>query len=280
MITHDRPAPDAGATRPLALVTGSAKRLGRHIIEAFAAAGYDCVVHANRSMDEAVGVKSMLERSGVCAQVVQLEIDEPAAASDALISQVVSQFGRLPNASVLCAASYDDDDAYEPDALLLHRQLNLNFLFQVQYCANLADRVRQDRQNRRAHSQGSTIAAADHSVTLLTDYKVFRVNADFFSYSVAKHAVHGVLPYLAVTFARDVRINAMAPGPILAAHGMEQSRLESLVSKQSVSGRHPIPQDLARTAVYLAQTTSLIGQHICVDAGARFPLVQEVCFED
>ena len=40
-------------TAPIALVTGAAKRLGRHIALALAHEGWDIVVHYGRAQDEA-----------------------------------------------------------------------------------------------------------------------------------------------------------------------------------------------------------------------------------
>jgi NAD(P)-dependent dehydrogenase (short-subunit alcohol dehydrogenase family) len=254
---------------PLALVTGGARRLGREVVQAFARQGYDCLIHAHRSADEAESLASELRAGGVSAQVLPLQIDDPIQSAVALLDGALGLFGRLPDASVLCAASYDHDDALAPDAHLLQQQLDLNFLFPVHYCTALAARITAPVQTPQ-----------DYSVTLFTDYKVQRVNPDFFSYSLSKHALDGVLPYLAVAFARRLRVNAIAPGPVLAAHGMTQHDLNLKIDRESASGRHPTPEDIARTALYLATTPSLIGQHICVDAGARFDArTREVVFD-
>ena len=251
-----RPTP-APTAAPLALVTGSAKRLGRQVIEAFAQAGYDCLIHANQSREDAMALREQLQGYGVKAEVVLHAIADPQEAAHTLVQAAQDLFGRLPDASVLCAASYDFDTPLAPDPVLMQKQLALNFLFPVQYCAVLA--------------QAANLAGeADRSVTVFTDYKVERVNRDFFSYSISKHALNGSLPYLTVAYARLLRINAIAPGPVLAAHGMTQDALNTLVAQESISGRHPNPQDIARTALFLATTTSMVGQHICVDAGARF----------
>jgi NAD(P)-dependent dehydrogenase (short-subunit alcohol dehydrogenase family) len=255
------------------LVTGGAKRLGRQVLEAFARAGYDCLVHARRSSAEAEQLADALQACGARAQVLLHDIADPAASAATLLDGALRLFGRLPDASVLSAASYNLDDALAPDAAMLQRQLALNFLFPVQYCAALAARIQSGHASR---GQGGV----DHSATLFTDYKVQRVNRDFFSYSLSKHALDGSLPYLAVAYGPWLRVNAIAPGPVLAAHGMTQAALDQRVAAESATGRHPTPEDIARTALYLAQTPSLIGQHICVDAGARFDArTREVCLE-
>lgn len=245
-------------TQKLALVTGSAKRLGKAVIESFAKAGYDCLVHANTSVDEARSLCQQLEACGVRAKMALVPIEDPHQAAEALLNSSIEIFGKLPDASVLCAASYDNDFPSEVDPVKMARQLALNFEFPAAYCARLGKHLEK------------RIERVDCSVTLFTDYKVSRVNPDFFSYSLSKHALDGVLPYLTVAFAPLFRVNAIAPGPVLCAHGMTQEQLDAMVDSESVSGRHPKSGDVASAALFLAQNESLYGQHIFVDAGARF----------
>ena len=177
-----------------------------------------------------------------------------------LLDAAQEKFGQLPDCSVLSAASYSLDDPGSGLEYQLTRQMNLNYLFPAAYCAALAGRIRQLNESQRA----------DRCVTLFTDYKVAKVNPDLFSYSLSKHALEGSLPYLTVAFAGQIRVNAIAPGPILAAHGVTQEALQELVQAATISGQCPHAEDIAASALFLASTTSLYGQHLFVDAGARF----------
>ena len=244
----------------LVLVTGGAQRLGKTIVQAFAGAGYQCLVHANHSELQARELCADIERQGGRADYFLHAINEPAQAAHVLLDAAVDRFGTLPDCSVLSAASYAQDD---PEVGLEHQlthQLNLNYLFPAAYCAALAGRIKLLQEPQRR----------DRSAILFTDFKVAKVNADLFSYSLSKHALEGSLPYLAVAFARQLRINAIAPGPILAAHGVTQQALEAMVQANSVSGQSPRAADVAASALFLAATPSLYGQHLFVDAAARF----------
>ena len=241
----------------LVLVTGGAKRLGRVVVQAFAEAGYACLVHVNHSVDEAAALCQQIQAQGGQALHFQHEITAPGLAANTLLDACWQGFGVLPDASVLSASSYFRDREDVPLEQQTGRQMDLNFHFPAAYCAALARRVQQQPM-------------ADCSVTLFTDFKVHKVNGDMFSYSLSKHALEGGLPYLAAAFARQLRINAIAPGPILAAHGMEQQALERRVERDSISRKAPQPEDIGKTAVFLANTPSLYAQHIFVDAGARF----------
>ena len=247
----------------LVLVTGGAKRLGRTVVEGFARAGYQCLVHANQSEQEAAALCAKIEAAGGKARYFLHAIQDPAVAANALLDAAQNLFGMLPTCSVLSAASYALDDPSRGLEQQLLDQSTLNYLFPVGYCAALAGRVKALQAEQPGPRE-------DRSVILFTDYKVAKVNADLFAYSLSKHALEGNLPYLSVAFARQIRVNAIAPGPILAAHGLTQSELDKLVQSRTVSGESPRAEDIAETAVFLANTRSLYGQHIFVDAAARF----------
>lgn len=258
--------------RPLVLVTGAAQRIGKAVITAFADAGYDCLIHANRSQEAALALQEDLRARGVQAHVLLHAISDAKLAARTLLDHCEQQLGRLPQASVLCAASYDLDQPVQATLPDVSAQLELNFLFPTAYCADLGWRLSQQQ------AQQPAVVLPDTSVTLFSDYKVERLNGDFFSYSVAKHALHGNLPYLCVAYARYLRVNAIAPGPVLGTAKHTEAQLAEAVAAQSVSGKAPRVQDIASTAVFLAANPSLYGQHIVVDAAARYDgRIAEVC---
>lgn len=144
----------------VALVTGGAKRIGRAVAERLARDGYHCLIHANNSYDEACEFAKSLTLAGSPSHAVQHHIQDPGAAACALLDASVSLFGCLPTTSVLSAASFDFDDPLSGGHVMGTEQMNLNFLFPIAYCSELARRV------KRGHS---------HSVTLFTDYKIERL---------------------------------------------------------------------------------------------------------
>ena len=242
------------------LVTGGAKRLGRAIIEEFAKHNYGCLIHANSSVEEAGILCDRIRSAGGSANVFIHEISDPALAANAMLDASMDYFSVLPTASVLSAASYADDERGGNLECTVASQMGLNFFFPAAYCAALAGRIKSLNERTRV----------DRSVTVFTDFKVHRVNPDFFSYSLSKHALEGAIPYLAVAFARQIRVNGIAPGPVLAANGLTQDELDAIVLSQTISGETPKIGDIAKTALFLTQTSAIIGQHIYVDAGARF----------
>lgn len=79
---------------PTALVTGSAKGIGKALVSALAQTGYDVAIHYNRSRDAALELKSQLEGYGVRAIALQADVTQEREAQR-LIETTQNQLGRL-----------------------------------------------------------------------------------------------------------------------------------------------------------------------------------------
>ena len=78
----------------VAVVTGGARGIGRGIALRFARDGADCVITYRRGADVAAGVVRELEREGVKARAVPLELAEPAQVP-AVFERIGETFGRV-----------------------------------------------------------------------------------------------------------------------------------------------------------------------------------------
>jgi pteridine reductase len=78
----------------VALVTGAAKRLGRHVALHLAGEGADIAVHYGKSETEAHALVEEIERQGRCAAAFSADLTN-VQAIPCLIEQVVDHFGQL-----------------------------------------------------------------------------------------------------------------------------------------------------------------------------------------
>ena len=87
-------------------------------------------------------------------------------------------------------------------------------------------------------------------------------------YSAAKAGLAMLTRSLARELAPEIRVNGIAPGPVLwPDSGMDDALKREIVGKTALK-RHGGPQDIARTALFLAQDAPYItGQIIAVDGG-------------
>ncbi len=67
----------------------------------------------------------------------------------------------------------------------------------------------------------------------------------------------------ACLFAGTLRVNAVAPGPVLAPEGVHEKAAETLLA------RRPGPEDVARAVAYLLDAEAVTGAIVPVDSGAH-----------
>jgi pteridine reductase len=87
-------------------------------------------------------------------------------------------------------------------------------------------------------------------------------------YSIAKAGLAMLTRSLARELGPEIRVNGIAPGPVLwPEQGLDEALKRKIVGKTALK-RHGTPQDIARTAVFLAtQAPYITGQIIAVDGG-------------
>jgi 3-oxoacyl-[acyl-carrier protein] reductase len=88
------------------------------------------------------------------------------------------------------------------------------------------------------------------------------------AYAASKAALNAMTKSLARAFAPEIRVNAVAPGPVLTRWlAPHRDRIEQQVA-QTPMRRAATPDDIADVVVFLATGTTLMtGQVVIVDGG-------------
>lgn len=246
----DRPSdPAPSPSRPVALVTGGAVRIGRAIALRLAAEGYDVAVHVRRPGPEADEARAGLQAAGARAAVVAAELAHADEVRE-VIPQAVAALGPL---SLLV----NNASEFHPDAV---GGLELG-LWDRQFAVNLRAPVFLTEAFAAQLPEGATGAVVN-----LIDQRVLKPTPACLSYSLTKNALWAATKMLAQSLAPRIRVNAVGPGPTLANE--RQSREDFLRQTSSVMlGRGPLPEEIAQAVVFLANAASVTGQMIAVDGG-------------
>lgn len=245
-MTRDLPAPD----KPAALVTGAAKRLGRTFAEALAERGHPVAIHYNTSGEDAEAFADEVRRAGGQAAALGAELCDPGAA-EGLVARAGEALG--PVGVLVNSASIFETDAHDDlTAESFRRHMDVNTLAPALLSKAFAGQA----------PKGSMILN-------LLDYKLFNINADFFSYTLSKAALKAMTEMLARALAPSVRVNAIAPGLTLPSPYHSEDEFQRLHDDNPLN-KGPTPQDMARTLVYLLDTPSISGWTIPVDGGQHF----------
>ena len=246
-MTQANAQPLAGQT---VLITGGARRLGAASARALHAVGANVVIHHLTSTQDAATLigafNSIRAHSAIAVQADLLDI----ARLPELITAAIQRFGRLDilinNASTFYATPLGEISAAQFDDLI-----GTNFrapLFLAQAAA------RELRQRR-----GLILNMVDiHGMKPLKNYPV---------YSSAKAALIMLTRSLARELAPEVRVNGIAPGPVMVPADIDAA-LEAEIIGKTLLKRSGEPEDIGKAALYFATLAPYVtGQILAVDGG-------------
>lgn len=238
----------------VALITGSAHRVGKAIALALAREGAHIVVHYGGSAQAAQETVKEIKSLGVQAIKVQADLRDPAQI-DALFAEVEAHFGRL-DVLVNSAASFQrqafDDITLDDWKDVLQTNLRAPFL-----CTQRAARLMRQTE-RPANEPAAVINIADLS-------GVFPWH-EYVQHGVSKAGIIHLTKVSANELGPEVRVNAIAPGAVLPPPGMSSAAWERFGDHLPVK-RTGSAEDVAQTVVFLARQDFITGALIPVDGG-------------
>jgi pteridine reductase len=233
------------------LITGAAKRVGAQIARLMHSSGANLVLHYRSSAEDAAALERELNEvrpaSALCAECDLLEV----AQLPGLVGRALDAFGALDvlinNASTFFPTPLGDITEIDWDDLLGTNLKAPLFLSQA------AAPALQERA-------GLIINIADiHGMRPLRRYPV---------YSVAKAGLIMLTKALARELGPQVRVNAVAPGPVMwPADGLDPALQEKIISRTALK-RPGSAAEVARACLFFASEAPYItGQVIAVDGG-------------
>jgi pteridine reductase len=233
------------------LVTGAARRIGAALIRGFHAEGANVCIHFHRSESAADQLRDELNQvrsdSAIAVGADLLDID----ALPALVEQTLVRFGRLDvlinNASTFYPTPLGKVTVENWDDLT---GTNLRAPLFLSQAAALALK----------NTHGLILNMIDiHAQRPLPEHPV---------YSTAKAGLVMLTRALARELGPEVRVNGIAPGPILWPEGgLDESVKEEIIDKTLLK-RSGSPADIVRTALFFAKDAPYVtGQILAIDGG-------------
>jgi len=239
--------------RPLAgrkaLVTGGSRRLGRAMVMSLAQAGADVVVHHRSDPARAVATADAARAVGVVATVAQADLGV-AEACVALVQQAQDTLGGL-DVLVNNAAIFERTPlaTLAPEDFDRHMRVNAASVHATSLAA------------------GKTMVAQGHGdIINIACISALRPYAGYVPYSASKAAVVNLTQGFAKLLAPHVRVNAIAPGPILPPAGEDPAQGERAI-QATLLKRWGSPDDIAAALLFLLQAPYVTGYTLAVDGG-------------
>ncbi len=236
--------------RPIALVTGGAKRIGKAIVEDLAAHGFAVAIHSNHSRAESEALLASIESKGGKGCVVETDLTDSDAVRR-LVARVHDQLGPVQilvnNASVFQEDGIGNlaDDAVWENHFAVHVRAPV-------LLANAVTSLLPDGQ--------------DGLIINMIDQRVWKLTPKFLSYTLSKSALWTATQTLAQALAPRIRVNAIGPGPTMPSDRQNQHDFNQQVSSLLLE-RGPDLSEFGRTIRYFWETRSITGQMIALDGG-------------
>jgi NAD(P)-dependent dehydrogenase (short-subunit alcohol dehydrogenase family) len=244
-----------------ALVTGGAKRIGRHIALALAARGWDVVVHYGQSETDALALVQEIIASGRRAAAVQCDLADETAVKT-LLARATALLGPM-SCIVNNASKFEQDDAADFSRAMLDAHMHPNLVAPLLLAQAL----------HAATPEGERAVVIN-----LLDQKLFNPNPDFLSYTLSKSALQAATTLLAQAFAPKLRVVGVAPGITMLSGDQTGAGFESAHTKTPL-GRSSTPEDVAAAVCYLAEAHAVTGTTLLVDGGQHLiPTERDVMF--
>ncbi|MBE9528762.1 MAG: SDR family oxidoreductase [Proteobacteria bacterium] len=236
-----------------ALVTGSARRLGRAVALELARAGADVIIHCNSSKAEAEAVKKEAIALGVDATVLSADFSVDGGAE----GLIEAAFEVAPDLNLLVnSASVFPSNRLAEVTL---GDINSNVLVNAWAPFVL--------------SRSFAARAKSGSIVNMLDSRITDFDHSHAAYHMSKHMLALLTRLSAMEFAPSVAVNGVAPGLVLPPVDMDAKG--GAADAQYLAGmasglplkKHGEPEDVAKAVLFLLASSFITGQIIYVDGG-------------
>lgn len=229
-----------------ALITGAAKRIGEGIALHLASLGYNIALHYHRSFSLAKRVAKEINSLGVICEEFPCDLSRERQ-TDSLIPKVIKKF---PNLVLLI----NNASLFEKSKLLEEKLT----IFNQHFAINLKAPYILTKQFAQRCSAGQIINVLDTHIAKNT--------TAHFSYLLSKKSLADLTLLAAKQLAPHIRVNAIAPGPILPPVHENANYLKHLAKTIPLQRNGDI-RNINQAIQFLIENDYMTGQIIFVDGG-------------
>ena len=241
----------AESDRPVALVTGAARRIGAVIARHLHAAGYDLALHCRHSRTELDALIVDLERARAASTLaLQADLADVAALAP-LVAATIKRFGRLD-------ALVNNASAFDPTPVGTATPAQWDDLFGANARAPFF----------LAQAAAPHLAERAGAIVNIVDIYAERPLPQHPIYCMSKAALAMMTKALARDLAPAVRVNGVAPGAVLWPDAGKSAAEQAELIERTPLRRMGTPDDIAATVLWLLRDAPFVtGEIVRVDGG-------------
>ncbi|HAX69286.1 MAG TPA: short-chain dehydrogenase [Anaerolineae bacterium] len=231
---------------PLALVTGSAHRLGKAFALTLARMGYAIALHHRGSVMEAQATAEEIRALGVDCLPIRADLTQPEKVDflfslmdemNAPLEVVVNSAAIMPIGNIRHIELHDWDTT-------IHLNLRAPFLI----------------------SQRAAPRMTSGLIVNITDIGAQKAWSRYPAYTVSKAALESLTKTLARAFAPTIRVNAIAPGLVLPSDIVAEEQWNHLIERLPLK-RPAALEEITSTLEFLIKNEYITGQTLVIDGG-------------
>ncbi len=231
------------------LITGSSQRIGKELCLYFAKMGWNIGIHFNKSKKQAEVLKKEIESYGVKCIHIQGNLLNTKIIKK-IITLVKKKLGNI-DCIINNASIFNNDSILNFNEKSWNEHLKIN-LFAPATLIKEFSKIKN--------------LSGDKSIINILDQRIFKLTPYFFSYTISKTGLHTLTKTTAMKLAPNIRVNAIAPGPVFKNKRQTQKHFNKQ-SKNTLLGKSVKIEDICKTAYLLANSETITGQVIAVDSG-------------
>ena len=239
----------------VALVTGGAHRVGKAITMMLAEAGAHVVINYHSSATAANQTAYEVEALDVQALTVQCDVSDYEAVQH-MVSAILARFGGVDiivnAASLFGRFRFPTEKPDDIDLWQRVTRISIDGSFYV--CNSLAPAM---------------LARGGGAIVNIVDLSVWTPWPNFTAHAVGKSGLLALTRQLALELAPTVRVNAVAPGPVLPPPDYSEKKLQQK-ARTTLLERWGSAEDVARAVKYLIEADYVTGDVMTVDGGEHY----------
>lgn len=231
------------------LVTGGGKRLGAIIARHLGSRGRHVFVHYHQSAEGAREVAAEIVAAGGQATPIGADLgDAKAVARLYEACEAICPLGLLVN----CASGFAYDTAANVSIEGLEAHMRINLFAPVLL-------------TQRLHASLTARGARGVAINIV-DNKVFGLNPDYFSYTLSKVALQGMIQMQAMAMAPTLRVAGIAPGITLIS-GLQTEQEFERSHRNNPMGMGCTPEQILNAVDFILASPAYHGQTMVIDGG-------------
>jgi len=235
-----------------ALITGGAVRVGKAITLALAQAGANVVINYNSSSAAAEETVAAARALGVKALAVQADISDLTQV-EAMVKAARQKFGGVD--ILVNSASLWQSTPFPMENLDNWHRVTGILINGAFYCANAVAPL--------------MLEAGEGVIINIIDLAAWEPWPNFMAHSVGKAGLLALTRQLALELAPTVRVNAVAPGPVLPPPDYSPEKVDKTAARTMLN-RWGTAEDVAEAVMYFVRANYVTAETLAVDGGERF----------